>query len=151
MSPAWSSHGVVTVLATTIAVSGTMIFLSLLRTTTTTTTTTNTFSIKNCDLNHAESPPQTPRRRSCLSSKKKDRKIKKKVRFAENNCDLNHAESPPQTPRRRSCLSSKKKDRKIKKKVRFAENVKDIEYVSNCGSETMDFNGARSSLVEFSC
>ncbi|GJX66070.1 hypothetical protein Tco_0300413 [Tanacetum coccineum] len=108
MSPLGVSHGVVTVLATTIAVSGTMIFLSLLRTTT--TTTTNTFSIK--------------------------------------NCDLNHAESPPQTPRRRSCLSSKKKDRKIKKKVRFAENVMDIEYVTNCGSETMDFNGARSSPVE---
>ena len=51
--------------------------------------------------------------------------------------------------RRRSCLSSKKKDRKIKKKVRFAENVKDIEYVSSCGSETMDFNGATSLLVEF--
>ncbi|GKA06275.1 hypothetical protein Tco_0685499 [Tanacetum coccineum] len=97
MSPAWSSHGVVTVLATTIAVSGTMIFLSLLRTTT--TTTTNTFSIKNCDLNHAESPPQTPRRRSCLSSKKKDRKIKKKVRFAENVKDIEYVSNKHDSPR----------------------------------------------------
>ena len=108
MSPAWSSHGVVTVLATTIAFSGTVIFLSLLR-----TTTTNTSSIK--------------------------------------NRDLSHAESPPQPPRRRSCLSSKKNGRNIKKKVQFAENVKDIEYVSNCGVENMDFNGARNLLVEFSC
>ena len=57
MAPAWCSHGVVTVLATTIAVSGTMIFLLLLRTT---TTTTNTSSNKSRDLSHAESPPQTP-------------------------------------------------------------------------------------------
>ncbi|KAL4584551.1 hypothetical protein LXL04_009154 [Taraxacum kok-saghyz] len=110
MSPVWSSQGVV--LATAMAVSGTMILLSLLR-------STATSSDENRDFMSAEAPPPPP-------------------------------------PQRRSCLSSVKKDGRIKKKVRFLENVEDtdrkewreIEYASNCKIETMNFNGARTLLIE---
>ncbi|KAK1422449.1 hypothetical protein QVD17_25572 [Tagetes erecta] len=115
MSPVWSSHAAV--FATAMAVSGTMIILSLIRGT------------GNKDSSSSESLPPSP--------------------------------SP--LPRRRSCLSSVKKDGKTKKKVRFAETVKDDDHDhertwrdvkhggSNCGIRTMDVNGARNLLVEFSC
>ncbi|KAI3766268.1 hypothetical protein L2E82_16321 [Cichorium intybus] len=108
MSRVWSSQGVV--LATAMAVSGTMILLSLLR-------STVTSSDENRDSSSAEAPP---RRRSCLASVKKDGRMKKKVRFLENVEDT---------------------DRKA---------WSEIEYVSDCKIETLDFNGARNLLVEFS-
>lgn len=114
MSPVWSSQGVV--FATAMAVSGTMILLSLLR-------STATFSDENGDSNTAEAPPPPtppPRRRSCLSTVKKDGRMKKKVRFLENVEDT---------------------DRKA---------WREIEYASNCKIETMDLNGARTLLVEVS-
>ncbi|KAJ0440720.1 hypothetical protein HanIR_Chr16g0789851 [Helianthus annuus] len=116
MSPVWNSH--TAVLATAMAVSGTMIFLSLLR-------SSSISSAEDQDSSSLEAP---------------------------------RPPSPSPSPRPRSCLSSVKKDGRIKKKVRFADSVKDtnrktwreVEYVSNCGINTKDFNGARNLLVEFS-
>lgn len=69
MSSVWSSH--IVVLATAMAVSGTMIFLSLHRSSTASSSS-------------EEAPIESSGRRSCLSSVKKYGKRKKKVRFAEN-------------------------------------------------------------------
>ncbi|KAL9997878.1 hypothetical protein Hdeb2414_s0594g00921331 [Helianthus debilis subsp. tardiflorus] len=116
MSPVWNSH--TAVLATAMAVSGTMIFLSLLR-------SSSISSAQDQDSSSLEAPtsprPPSPKPRSCLSSVKKDGRIKKKVRFADSVTDTNR------------------------------KTWREVEYVSNCGINTKDFNGARNLLVEFSC
>ncbi|CAH1419361.1 unnamed protein product [Lactuca virosa] len=114
MSPVWSSQSVV--LATAMAVSGTMILLSLLR-------STATSSDENGDSNSAEAPPPTPppRRRSCLSSVKKDGSMKKKVRFLENVEDT---------------------DRKAWREIEYASNCK-IETMNLNGARTLLVEASR--------